>query len=163
LRAAQSRHGKPAQADAQKGAAIDTASYQGRRWVTRRNLFIDRLAAIWLIKRFIDAKARFLFVSEGESVEGAVGFDMYDRMRSNDEVIISRPSFRTENVAQKLHLYRRRRTDARGRHRRKYRDFQPGQCSPVATIALPQRRETGLDLGDADRPGQGLLFDSQLH
>src|SRR5262245_1552691 len=77
LRAAQSRHEKPARADAEKGAAINLASYQGRRWVTRRNLFIDRLAAIWLIKRFIDAKARFLFVSEGESVEGAIGFDMY--------------------------------------------------------------------------------------
>jgi hypothetical protein len=77
LRATQSRHEKPAQADAQKGAAINMASYQGRRWVTRRNLFIDRLAAIWLIKRFIDAKARFHFVADGESVEGAIGFDMY--------------------------------------------------------------------------------------
>jgi hypothetical protein len=77
LRAAQSRSEKPSQAVAQKGAAINPAAYQGRRWVTRRNLFIDRLAAIWLIKRFIDAKARFLFVAEGESVEGAIGFDMY--------------------------------------------------------------------------------------
>jgi hypothetical protein len=77
LRSAQSRHEKPAQADAQKGAAINLASYQGRRWVTRRNLFIDRLAAIWLIKRFVDAKARFFFVADGESVEGAIGFDMY--------------------------------------------------------------------------------------
>src|SRR5262245_22271415 len=77
LRAAQSRHEKPAQADAQKGEAINLASYQGRRWVTRRNLFIDRLAAIWLIKRFVDAKARFFFVADGESVEGAIGFDMY--------------------------------------------------------------------------------------
>jgi hypothetical protein len=78
LRAAQSRHEKPAQADTQKGEAISLASYQGRRWVTRRNLFIDRLAAIWLIKRFVDAKARFYFIAEGESVEGAIGFDMYD-------------------------------------------------------------------------------------
>jgi hypothetical protein len=77
LRAAQSRHDKPAQADPQKGSAINLASYQGRRWVTRRNLFIDRLAAIWLIKRFVDAKARFHFVAEGEGVEGAIGFDMY--------------------------------------------------------------------------------------
>jgi len=77
LRSAQSPHEKPAQADAQKGAAINLASYQGRRWVTRRNLFIDRLAAIWLIKRFVDAKARFFFVADGESVEGAIGFDMY--------------------------------------------------------------------------------------
>lgn len=77
LRAAQSRHEKPAQIDAQKGAAINLASYQGRRWVTRRNLFIDRLAAIWLIRRFVDVKARFFFIDEGESVEGAIGFDMY--------------------------------------------------------------------------------------
>ena len=50
--------------------------FQGRRWVTRKNLFIDRLASIWLIKRFIDDKARFVFVTEGESVEGGLTFDM---------------------------------------------------------------------------------------
>ena len=77
LRVAQSRNEKPLQADARKGAVINLASYQGRRWVTRRNLFIDRLAVIWLIKRFIDAKARFFFIAEGENIEGAVGFDMY--------------------------------------------------------------------------------------
>jgi hypothetical protein len=77
LRAEQSRSEKPREAGAQKGTAVNPASYQGKRWVTRRNLFIDRLAAIWLIKRFVDAKARFVFVAEGEIVEGAVGFDMY--------------------------------------------------------------------------------------
>src|SRR5262245_58122634 len=77
LRSVRSPREKPAPVDAQKGAEIDLASYQGRRWVTRRHLFIDRLAASWLIKRFVDAKARFYFVSEGESVEGAIGFDMY--------------------------------------------------------------------------------------
>ncbi len=45
--------------------------------MTRRNLFIDRLASIWLIKRFIDKRARFSFVAEGESVEGGIGFDLY--------------------------------------------------------------------------------------
>ena len=45
--------------------------------MTRRNLFIDRLASIWLIKRFVDPKARFLFIDEGEAIEGATGFDMY--------------------------------------------------------------------------------------
>src|SRR5262249_18901956 len=40
-------------------------------------LFIDRLAVIWLIKRFVDPKARFFFVGDGETVEGAIGFDMY--------------------------------------------------------------------------------------
>ncbi len=70
-------HKNLAQADDQKSAAVNLDSYRGRRWVTRPNLFIDRLAAIWLIKRFIDAKARFFFVAESKTVEGAIGFDMY--------------------------------------------------------------------------------------
>ncbi|MEN3334479.1 MAG: hypothetical protein V7641_3844, partial [Blastocatellia bacterium] len=48
------------------------------RWVTRRNLFIDRLASIWLIKKFIDQRPRFSFVSDGEPVEAGIRFDMYE-------------------------------------------------------------------------------------
>src|SRR5215470_5174649 len=48
--------------------SADLASFQGRRWVTRKNLFVDRLASIWLIKRFIDRRPRFSFVSEGEAI-----------------------------------------------------------------------------------------------
>ncbi len=77
LRATQSRNAPSAQADQTKTPNINIRQYQGRRWMTRRNLFVDRLAAIWLIKRFIDPKARFFFVTEGETVEGALGFDMY--------------------------------------------------------------------------------------
>jgi hypothetical protein len=55
---------------------LDIANYQGRRWVTRRNPHIDRLASAWLIKRFIDPNVRLFFVSDGESVPGGVGFDM---------------------------------------------------------------------------------------
>lgn len=60
-----------------KGAALDLTKYQGQRWVTRPNLFIDRLASIWLIRRFIDQRPRFHFISGGETVEGAIRFDMY--------------------------------------------------------------------------------------
>src|SRR5262249_40417371 len=77
LRASQDRHERLAKSSPEKGAATDFAQYQGRLWVTRRNLFIDRLASIWLIKRFIDKRARFSFVAEGESVEGGIGFDLY--------------------------------------------------------------------------------------
>jgi hypothetical protein len=35
---------------------------RGRTWVTRPGLYIDRLASAWLIRRFIDKKARFKFV-----------------------------------------------------------------------------------------------------
>jgi hypothetical protein len=77
LRSSQNRHERLTKSNSAKGAAPDLAQYQGRLWVTRRNLFIDRLASIWLIKRFIDKRARFSFVAEGESVEGAIGFDLF--------------------------------------------------------------------------------------
>ena len=77
LRATQSRSERLTKARATKSATLDLIEYQGRRWVTRRNLFIDRLASIWLIKRFIDKRPRFHFVSEGETVEGGIRFDMY--------------------------------------------------------------------------------------
>jgi len=40
--------------------------YQGRTWATRKNPFIDRMASAWFIRRFVDAKAAFTFVSEKE-------------------------------------------------------------------------------------------------
>ncbi len=60
-----------------KTGALDLAKYQRRRWMTRRNLHIDRLASAWLIKQFIDKRPRFYFVAEGETVEGAIAFDMF--------------------------------------------------------------------------------------
>src|SRR5467141_3393452 len=60
-----------------KSGTLDLAKYQGRRWLTRRNLHIDRLASAWLIKQFIDKRPRFYFVAEGETVDGAIPFDMY--------------------------------------------------------------------------------------
>ncbi len=60
-----------------KSGTLDLAKYQGRRWMTRRNLHIDRLASAWLIRQFIDKRPRFYFVAEGETVEGAIPFDMY--------------------------------------------------------------------------------------
>src|SRR5437016_410792 len=60
-----------------KSGTLDLANYQGRRRMTRRNLHIDRLASAWLIRQFIDNRPRFYFVAEGETVEGAIAFDMY--------------------------------------------------------------------------------------
>jgi hypothetical protein len=69
---------KASTANSSKGIGrLDVAKYQGRRWVTRRNLHIDRLASAWLIKQFIDKRPRFYFVSEGESIDGAIPFDMF--------------------------------------------------------------------------------------
>ncbi len=57
-------------------AKLEHAEYQNRRWVTRKDPHIDRLASAWLIKRFIDKRPRFGFVAEGESTTGAITFDM---------------------------------------------------------------------------------------
>jgi len=76
LREAQGRKAKPSPSQTADGK-LDVAKYQGRRWVTRRNLHIDRLASAWLIKQFIDKRPRFYFVAEGETVENAIPFDMF--------------------------------------------------------------------------------------
>ena len=76
LRSAQGPAAKAAQKKAKSGT-LDLAQYQGQRWVTRRNLHIDRLASAWLIKQFIDKRPRFYFVAEGETIEGAIPFDTF--------------------------------------------------------------------------------------
>lgn len=35
-------------------------------WVTRKNAAVDRIACPWLIKRFIDPEAEFLYVASQE-------------------------------------------------------------------------------------------------
>ncbi|MBF0341113.1 MAG: chromate resistance protein [Magnetococcales bacterium] len=50
--------------------------FQGRLWVTRAGLWVDRLASAWLIQRHIDPAARFLWLQSGQTPpEDAVGFD----------------------------------------------------------------------------------------
>ena len=44
-------------------------------WVTRHRPKIDRIACPWLIRRFVDPKARFLFVPPGDVIEVAEKYD----------------------------------------------------------------------------------------
>src|SRR5712671_1522961 len=78
-KAIRAAHGQPAKASRslKRSGTLDLAKYQGRRWMTRRNLHIDRLASAWLIKQFIDKRPRFYFVAEGETVKDAIPFDMF--------------------------------------------------------------------------------------
>jgi hypothetical protein len=55
---------------------LDPARYRGRTWATRKDLWVDRLASAWLIKRFIDPEARFVwFERPSARPRDAVGFD----------------------------------------------------------------------------------------
>lgn len=50
--------------------------YQGRLWATRQRPWIDRLASAWLIRRFIDPVARFLWLAApADCPAEALGFD----------------------------------------------------------------------------------------
>src|SRR5262249_21624607 len=49
----------------------------GRTWATRRGVHIDRIASAWLIRRFIDPKARFQFIDPKEPPRaGELRFDI---------------------------------------------------------------------------------------
>ena len=63
-------------AEAPKPAVTEV---RGRRWVTRQGIKIDRTACSWLIRRFIDPQAQFVFVNPDQYVhqEGEVRFDMF--------------------------------------------------------------------------------------
>ncbi len=50
--------------------------YRARTWATRERLWIDRVASAWLIRRFIDPRAKFLWLRRVKDCpKQAVGFD----------------------------------------------------------------------------------------
>jgi hypothetical protein len=56
--------------------SLDRADYQGRTWATRRDLWVDRVASAWLIRRHIDPRARFIWLDKpGDCPRQALGFD----------------------------------------------------------------------------------------
>jgi hypothetical protein len=53
-----------------------SADFQGRTWATRKNLWVDRMASAWLIRRFIDPGAEFLWLDNPKKCpKSALGFD----------------------------------------------------------------------------------------
>ena len=54
---------------------LDLTKLRRRRWVTRPRPHIDRIASAWLIKRFIDADAEFVFAPPAEFPKDAIPFD----------------------------------------------------------------------------------------
>lgn len=55
---------------------LDPEAYHGRLWATRARPWVDRLASAWLIRRFIDPAARFLWLATpADCPAEALGFD----------------------------------------------------------------------------------------
>lgn len=59
------------------GSAQKTKDYRGRIWITRPRPGIDRVSSAWLIRRFIDPKARFIFDADPRKHPDALPFDMF--------------------------------------------------------------------------------------
>src|SRR5713226_6298410 len=56
---------------------VKPQDYKNKAWVTRPRPGVDRSASAWLIRRFIDPKARFAFAPEERVPREAVAFDMF--------------------------------------------------------------------------------------
>jgi hypothetical protein len=55
---------------------LDRTAYRGRHWATRHRIWVDRVASAWLIQRFIDPEARFVWLrTPQECPADAIGFD----------------------------------------------------------------------------------------
>ncbi len=72
------RRASPDEPQAQTGPIerLDREQFSGRVWATRRQLWVDRVASAWLIRRFIDTDARFVWIARPEAKpKRALGFD----------------------------------------------------------------------------------------
>lgn len=86
-------------------ARVSPAAYRGRTWVTRPRPGVDRMSSAWLIRRFIDPKAKFAFNAAKPSPSSRqVPFDMFDVEFGHDgnlctfEVMTKRFSIQDEAV-----------------------------------------------------------------
>jgi hypothetical protein len=57
---------------------LDAKQYREKTWLTRPRPEIDRVGSAWLISKFIDPKAKFVFAPTVQAVPKAIPFDMLD-------------------------------------------------------------------------------------
>ena len=75
---------------------------RGHTWVTRNDVFVDRIASAWLIRRFIDPKATFKFTGSRtyRPRRGEVRFDMFEAEYTHEgdrctfEILLERSGLR---------------------------------------------------------------------
>jgi hypothetical protein len=76
LREAIDMRTRPSEEPRRRGKPVpELRDLRGRQWVTRRRPHVDRIASAWLIKRFIDPDATFVFADPREFPNGAIPFD----------------------------------------------------------------------------------------
>jgi len=61
-----------------KPRTLDPKQYCGKTWLTRPRPEIDRVGSAWLISKFIDPQAKFVFAPTAQAMPEAIPFDMLD-------------------------------------------------------------------------------------
>jgi hypothetical protein len=100
-------HNKRSGKELGKAAATRREDFQGKTWVTRKGIHVDRMASAWFIRRFIDSDARFKFVpAKGyKPLPGELRFDMFEAEFTHEgdrctlEVLIERTGFNDSAVS----------------------------------------------------------------
>ena len=94
--------------------SVHIENLQRRTWVTRKGIHVDRMASAWLIRRFIDPKAKFKFV-DGKGYRpknGELRFDMFEAEFTHEgdhcsfEVLIERTHLKDsalQEIAEIIH------------------------------------------------------------
>ena len=55
---------------------LDVKKYRNRTWATRQHMWVDRVCSAWLIRRFIDRQANFVWLKRiQDKPKRAIGFD----------------------------------------------------------------------------------------
>jgi hypothetical protein len=127
--------------------------YQDKVWVTRKNPFVDRMASAWLIRRFIDPRARFEFLEEEHAigpVPEEVSFDVpggdfsHEQDRCTFEVLLEAFALRGKALRKVSEVV----------HELDLKDgkFHNPQASGVESILLGIRKTTADD-GEALEEG----------
>ena len=59
-------------------ARLQVEDYRGKTWITRPRPEIDRVGSAWLIRKFIDAGAKFVFANTPAEFPEAIPYDMFE-------------------------------------------------------------------------------------
>lgn len=84
---------------------VNPNNYRNKTWLTRPRPEIDRVGSGWLIRKFIDPKAKFIFHSKASAHPKAVSFDMPDAEFSHQgedctfETLMKRFAIRDKSVS----------------------------------------------------------------
>lgn len=67
--------GRKESAAMEESRVLRPEAFRGKTWVTRPRPHVDRIATGWVIRRFIDPKAKFAFAGTPEKIKEGIPFD----------------------------------------------------------------------------------------